>query len=409
MNSTSLNKFKGDQLTKKLKELKVESLEVTKVVGALGAGTDMMATLQQRSNKAFEQGTSLQIEYAKVNSTTAAKIAIAKNNFEVLSITIGTKLLPALIPVIDKFVSIVNVVSAWADRNPGLVTALLILTATVAGLAFVISGVNFAIAAYRTAIVLVIAAQTTWNFLQGVMAVAMGTVNGTLLANKASMYGVMVATYAASAASSVVTAAQWLFNASLYGCPIVWIIAGIVALIAVVVIITKKWNSWGAAVSLFLGPLGLVISLFESFYRNWELIKKGFKTDGILGGLKAIGKTLLDAVLMPLQQILEIVGKIPGKLGAMARSGAANIEQFRKDLGVNVTSDDPQTTQTPAIAVNPKQSQQQAMVNTLQSVGGTVGGTIDINNNTNHDINTSNVTGPVKINTKSNVANWNNK
>jgi len=139
------------------------------------------------------------------------------------------------------------------------------------------------------------------------------------------------------------------------------------------------------------------------------LIKKGFKTDGILGGLKAIGKTLLDAVLMPLQQILEIVGKIPGKLGAMARSGAANIEQFRKDLGVNVTSDDPQTTQAPAIAVNPKQSQQQATAYMMQNSGSNFGGTLTVQNNSNQEVKASNVTGPVKIQTKPNVANWKNK
>jgi hypothetical protein len=49
---------------------------------------------------------------------------------------------------------------------------------------------------------------------------------------------------------------------------------------------------------------------------------------------------LLDAVLMPLQQILEIASGLPGKMGEWAATGAAKIEEFRANLGVNTTTDE---------------------------------------------------------------------
>lgn len=42
--------------------------------------------------------------------------------------------------------------------------------------------------------------------------------------------------------TSLVTAAQWLFNASLWASPITWVVVGIVALIAGIVLLVKNWD-----------------------------------------------------------------------------------------------------------------------------------------------------------------------
>ncbi|MGR3179514.1 MAG: hypothetical protein ACUZ8E_15835, partial [Candidatus Anammoxibacter sp.] len=87
------------------------------------------------------------------------------------------------------------------------------------------------------------------------------------------------------------------------------------------------------------GPLGFIISLIQSFRRNWDLIVSTFKTEGIIAGFKKIGATILDAILMPLQQVFELMSKIPG-IGGFAGDVAGKIAQFREKLGVNVTSDE---------------------------------------------------------------------
>lgn len=142
------------------------------------------------------------------------------------------------------------------------------------------------------------------------------------------------------------TAAQWLWNAAMWANPMGMLIAGIIALIGLITLIIAKWNEWGAALAIFTGPLGFVISLVQSFRRNWEMVKEAFQTDGIIGGLKAIGLTILDALLMPVQQLLELISKLPG-VGDIAKGAAEKIKALRLEMG---TLEAPETKQVKATA-----------------------------------------------------------
>tara|TARA_R110001599_G_scaffold212711_1_gene410411 strand:- start:1290 stop:1703 length:414 start_codon:yes stop_codon:yes gene_type:complete len=115
--------------------------------------------------------------------------------------------------------------------------------------------------------------------------------------------------------------------------------------------------------------------MVQSFRRNWDMITDAFKNGGIVEGIKAIGVTLLDAVLMPLQQLLEIAGKLPGKLGAMAIEGAAKIENFREGLGVSTGE-----TGGESEKVNPQQERQEGLSKELKESLQKV--SIDINDTT---------------------------
>ncbi len=134
--------------------------------------------------------------------------------------------------------------------------------------------------------------------------------------------------------TKAVTAAQWLWNVAMTANPIGLIIAGIAALIAIVVVVIQKWDEWGAAFSLIMGPLGFVISLIQSFRRNWDMITKAFREGGVLEGLKAIGKVILDALLQPFEQLLSIIAKVTGF--KWAENAAAGLNKFRAEMGVNM-------------------------------------------------------------------------
>ena len=108
------------------------------------------------------------------------------------------------------------------------------------------------------------------------------------------------------------TGAQWLLNAALTANPIGLIIVAIAALVAMVVVAIKHYDKWGAALLQFMGPVGWVINLFKSLYDHWESIKKAFQTEGIIGGLKRLGWVVMDALLKPFQQILEVIDKVTG-------------------------------------------------------------------------------------------------
>ena len=198
----------------------------------------------------------------------------------------------------------------------------------------VIVGLLGAYAALK-ALMLVVRIVTIANSVaMGLNAAATGVASIAIGQNVIAMGAYKVASILITGLTYAWTAAQWVLNVALTANPIGIIIVAIAALIALVIAIIVKWDEWGAALSLFLGPLGWVISLIQSFRRNWDMVVKAFQTDGILGGLKAVGRVLLDAILMPVQQLLELLSNIPG-LEDLAGSGAKKILELRQSLGVD--------------------------------------------------------------------------
>jgi hypothetical protein len=154
--------------------------------------------------------------------------------------------------------------------------------------------------------------------------------------------------------TAIVTAAQWAWNAAMMANPIGLIILAILAMIAVIVIVVKKYNEWGAAITFLLGPIGFMINLIQSFRRNWDMITESFKTGGVLKGFLAIGKAILDAVLMPLQQVLKIISNLTGF--DWAKDAMKGIESLRADMGVNVETDESGNPIAEKKLINPKES-----------------------------------------------------
>lgn len=169
----------------------------------------------------------------------------------------------------------------------------------------------------------------------GILITAFVALKIAILANRAVLAAAKFIKFAAifikiANAKGLWTAAQWALNVALNANPIGLIIIGIAAMIALVTVIIKKYDEWGAALSLLLGPLGWIINLIQSFRKNWELITAAFKAGGIKAGLLAIGKTILDAILYPVQQLLELLGKIPGL--SIATTGAEKIAALRERM-----------------------------------------------------------------------------
>lgn len=140
-----------------------------------------------------------------------------------------------------------------------------------------------------------------------------------------------------SVVTKAAAAAQWLLNAALNANPIGLVIMAIAALVAIVTIVIKKYDEWGAALTFVLGPLGLIINLVMTIKRYWDSIVDAFSNGGFLEGIKQIGKALLDMVLYPVQQLLELLSNIPS-LGDLAGKGA----DFIKDMRANLNMIDPE-------------------------------------------------------------------
>lgn len=140
-----------------------------------------------------------------------------------------------------------------------------------------------------------------------------------------------IGTKAAAVATKAFTIAQWLLNIAMDANPVGLIIIGIAAMIALVVLAIKYWDDWGAALVLFMGPIGIILSAVMAVKTHWGNIVSSFENGGILAGIKAIGMMLLDVVLYPLQKIIEVLARVtPGAIGRRLRGAAEMINDFRQ-------------------------------------------------------------------------------
>lgn len=154
--------------------------------------------------------------------------------------------------------------------------------------------------------------------------------------NVFALRGNSVALVVYAGAAKIGAAATWLFNSALLvGIGTLLAILGIIGLVATAIyLIVDNWNEWGAAVTLFLGPLGTAVALLKSFYDHWDMIKNGFSIS-FLDGIKAVGKVIYDAFLYPLQQVYALMAKaLPGTWGQNAKTMSELVQSYRKDMGL---------------------------------------------------------------------------
>lgn len=130
---------------------------------------------------------------------------------------------------------------------------------------------------------------------------------------------------------ATLTAGVWLFNAAMAANPIGLMVIGIALLAAGIAVGIAKFDEWGALLLYLMGPIGRVIAAFKLIYDHWDSIVQAFKSDGIIAGLSRIGVVLFDVVLKPLQQLLQLIAKIPG-MGSIAGDAAKEVEAFRNSL-----------------------------------------------------------------------------
>ena len=97
---------------------------------------------------------------------------------------------------------------------------------------------------------------------------------------KGAMVALELATLAKSVATKVATAAQWLFNAAMSANPIGLVIIAIAAIIAIIVLLVKNWDTVTAVV-------GKVWNAIKNFASDaWEALKGfGSKVSGFVSGI----------------------------------------------------------------------------------------------------------------------------
>lgn len=314
----------------KLKTAKEKDAFITKMFGAENVSTGKILLGNIAQFKEFTVG---------VTGTSEAIEQAAKNN-ATLDKKIGQ--------LTNAFVTLITDTNKTSSGIELLKTAVGFLTDNLSAVLTTLASVVGFFVLWKVAIISAKAMLFAYNVVLGVYNAIIGRSMIYTAGQTAAMNAQIIVTKAA-------TAANWLFNASN---PVGWIII-LIGLIATAVI---NYEKWGAAMTFLLGPFGFIINLVQAFRRNWDMITESFANGGILSGLKAIGKVLLDSVLMPMQQLLELVARVTGS--DMASKAAASIASMREDLGVDVSGG----SQGGAIpAINPEKNKQDALVQKMES------------------------------------------
>ena len=307
----------GGSVSKALLDVGLNSQTVTKGIIPLATNYNLLTDKLKQSSTEWEKNSALNNEFEAATRTTQTALDDIKKSFTNVILkqaTAGSGL--------EKLQNILFYVS---DN----IETVIVVLSTLVGLFVLMKAVVLAstIAVTANSIAMGFAAAST-----GAMSIAM---KGNMVAQgafKAMMFATAIAT-------KVMTAAQWLLNIAMDANPIGLIILGIAALIGLVVLITTKYDEWGASLLMLLGPLGWIINLIVSLSRNWDMIKKSFSEGGIVEGLKAIGRVILDSVLSPMQQFLGLIAKIPG-MGDLANGAIDRISKIKQDLGIDITPEE---------------------------------------------------------------------
>jgi len=271
--------FKGlneSQVANKLKELKINSNEAVGVVGQLSSGYEAFLKNLKETNSAFEQATSISDEYNVKNNTAAAEIRKMKNRIYELNVEIGEKLVPILKDVLSYMSPLISDFSSFVSENEKLIPMIL--------------GVAGALIAFKGVMIVINALMVIGQGVMAAYTAIMGAYNGMALVAAVGGY-----TFAGAVWASV-----W---------PILLVIAGIAAIIAIFYYWDEICEWFGKVWSKFTNWIGEL----------WDKLVKWFEEFSFVNFFKQIGNAIIDFMLFPIKQVLELVSKIPGKIGNMAK------------------------------------------------------------------------------------------
>lgn len=277
-------------------------------IGAIAPLLTMLPQLQENfaavGDKTKYSGSMLD-EFNKQNSTTSALQDKTGNSIARLNTLLGDELK-------GSWQAILSVTQSLASKTADLITKY-------PALGQVMAGATTAAIIFMGTMVLVKAAMFVGAFIKS------GWLDMVNIFNKLRQ-----ATLLQAVASKLVAAAQWLWNASLYGCPVMWIIAGIIALIAVIYLLVKHWDKvkaagtaawnwitkgamqawewikkhWPLIVSILGGPVGAAVAFIIT---HWDKIKDGF--GAIIDWFKSVGSKFTQAITKPFSDAVQYIQK----------------------------------------------------------------------------------------------------
>jgi TP901 family phage tail tape measure protein len=245
---------------------------------------------------------------------------------EALRIAFGQALIPILTPLMAKLSGIAGTMTRWTQVFPNITRVIGIVTLTILALIAAMSLLTFAVGAGRMAWLAMV---TVWKVVQllNLRAIAGFLLQVAVIALYVAGLTVLYTTMALIRGGMMLwQGAIWLVNAALLANPVVWIVIGVMALVAAVIAAVVYWDEWTAA-------------LMNSEAFKWVSDQLTALSDWFtsMGGWSGMAKAAWDGIVAifhkSINNLIEMLNKIPGvdietKFGAMP-------EVPGTDIGVN--------------------------------------------------------------------------
>jgi TP901 family phage tail tape measure protein len=269
---------------------------------------------------------------------------------ENVAITWGSFLLPLITPYVEKLSAAGQAVRAWAERFPHLTRLLGLATVGVFGIILAVAALKIAVGLLGFALL---------PLRAGLMLLRAAVPVAVWLASTAAMLAWRGALLALQGVLLLAKVAVWAFNVALWLNPITWIVAAIVALIAVIALSVVYWDELkaaaGAAADWLLGKWRAVQAWFAGFVEGWVALFRGavqqvagffaglLGPDSLLGRLAGLaGLSFEGAGAAPVGTLGRRGGEgavVPGAARAISNVASSTDNSRRLAIGtVNVTS-----------------------------------------------------------------------
>ena len=209
---------------------------------------------------------SMEKEFSARSQTTANSMQVMKNRIDKAQIQMTSGLLPVIAMGSEYLGKFATTIGDVTEKYPGLTGGVIALGLGLGGMYITVS---LATAAFNTA----------KAAIAGYELITKSAKNSTMLYN-AQAKGMAFFTKLAAGA-------QWLLNASLWGCPIL-VIAGAFAVAGYIIykdwdkikqFFINLWDSPTARTIMFItGPIGWAIAAGTALIANWDIVKQWFIT-----------------------------------------------------------------------------------------------------------------------------------
>ncbi len=276
------------------------SQEAVAVIDLLYGKTDSLTGSISDLQRNMSQGVAATKQMADaIQQTEPEKYDLLKQRFKETNLELGSQLLPALNSLLDFLLKCSNGLLNFTEKHPKLTKAL----------AWLVLSIGLVITAFGGTIAVVGGAMAVWGRMVPVLTKmksgfdtvriasmyakdyiwAFGSKAGAALKAAGKSTLTFVANLGKMAWQAIVTGVQalpsliasvWSFTAALLANPVTWIVIGIMALIAVIILLWKNWDlvtasiklGWAVTKNAFAKGVNAVIDLINWFIEKLNLI-----------------------------------------------------------------------------------------------------------------------------------------